>query len=242
MVRNLFCILVAVVWTSLMFPLTIIAMVLTLNRGSSMWVVQRWWSPVLLWAGGAKLEVSGQENLIKGQPYVFVSNHQSTIDIPTLFIALPGDCRFVAKKALQYVPFLGWYMWAAKFVFVDRENHRKAVRSLESAGEQIRAGASIIVFPEGTRSEDRKVQPFKRGPFALAMKARVPVVPVTIEGSGALMPKNSWKITPGPIKVRIGIPIPPEHFAHNRELLIREVREQIIEQNVAMGGLGGSAA
>lgn len=239
MLRNVFCVLVAIVWTLLMGALTFVAMLVTFNRSASMLVVQKWWSPVLLWAGGAKLEVRGLENLKKGQPYIFVSNHQSTIDIPTLFMAIPWDTRFVAKKQLKYVPMLGWYMWAAKFVFVDRSNHREAVRSLDEAGEQIRGGISIIVFPEGTRSDDRKVHPFKKGPFALAMKARVPVVPVAIEGSGLLMPKNSWQITPGPITVSIGQPIAPEHFENNRELLIREVRDHIIDQSFAMGGLGG---
>ncbi len=239
MVRNVFCVLVAIVWTLLMGVCSFLAMILTFNRSASMVVVQKWWSPVLLWAGGAKLEVQGLENLSKDQSYIFVSNHQSTIDIPTLFMALPWDTRFVAKKQLKYVPMLGWYMWAAKFVFIDRANHREAVRSLDEAGQQIRGGISIIVFPEGTRSDDRKVHPFKKGPFALAMKARVPVVPVAIEGSGALMPKNSWQITPGPIRVRVGKPIAPEHFENNRELLIREVRDQIIDQSLALGGLGG---
>lgn len=239
MVRNVFCVLVAIVWTLLMGICSFLAMILTFNRSASMFVVQKWWSPVLLWAGGAKLEVQGLENLDPKQSYIFVSNHQSTIDIPTLFISLPYDTRFVAKKALKYVPMLGWYMWAAKFVFVDRANHREAVRSLDEAGEQIRGGISIIVFPEGTRSDDMRVHPFKKGPFALAMKARVPVVPVAIEGSGKLMPKNSWQITPGPITVRVGKPIAAEHFEGNRELLIREVRDQIIDQSVAMGGRGG---
>lgn len=239
MLRNVFCVLVAIVWTLLMGVLTFVAMIVTFNRSASMFVVQRWWSPVLLWAGGAKLEVRGLENLKKGQPYIFVSNHQSTIDIPTLFMAIPWDTRFVAKKQLKYVPMLGWYMWAAKFVFVDRSNHREAVRSLDEAGEQIRGGISIIVFPEGTRSDDRKVHPFKKGPFALAMKARVPVVPVAIEGSGLLMPKNSWQITPGPITVSIGQPMAPESFANDRDKLIRDVRNHIIDQSLAMGGLGG---
>ena len=239
MFRNFFCVFVAIVWTALMFVMTIVAMLVTFNRSASMIVVQKWWSPVLLWAGGATLEVSGLENLEKGTPYIFVSNHQSTIDIPTLFMAIPWDTRFVAKKQLKYVPAIGWYMWLAKFVFVDRSNHREAVRSLDEAGEQIRGGISIIVFPEGTRSDDRRVMPFKKGPFALAMKAGVAVVPVAIEGSGKLMPKNSWQITPGPIKVKVGHPIPAAHFADNRDLLIREVRSFIIEQNLALGGLGG---
>lgn len=239
MFRNVFCVVVAIVWTTLMFVATLFAMGLTLNRSASMWVVQRWWSPVLIWAGGGKLEVSGLENLTQGQPYVFVSNHQSTIDIPVLFYAIPFDSRFVAKKQLMYVPMIGWYMWLAKFVFVDRANSREAIRSLDAAGVRIRGGISIIVFPEGTRSEDCRVHPFKKGPFALAMKARVPVVPVVIEGSGRLMPKNSWNITPGPIKVKIGVPIQPERFGEDRVALIHEVRSCIIDQSLALGGLGG---
>ena len=239
MLRNVFCVLVAIVWTLVMGVCSFLAMILTFNRSASMYVVQKWWSPVLLWAGGAKLEVQGLEHLDPRQPYIFVSNHQSTIDIPTLFIALPWNTRFVAKKQLKYVPMLGWYMWAAKFVFVDRANHREAVRSLDEAGEQIRGGISIIVFPEGTRSDDRRVHPFKKGPFALAMKARVPVVPVSIEGSGKLMPKNSWVITPGPIRVSVGRPIAAEQFENDRESLIRQVRDQIIDLNLAQGGLGG---
>jgi 1-acyl-sn-glycerol-3-phosphate acyltransferase len=242
MLRNLFCIFVACVWTTVLFPCTVVAMLVTLNPSASMFIVQRWWSPVLLWAGGATLEVSGLEHLKKGQPYIFVSNHQSTIDIPVLFFALPVDFRFAAKKALKYVPFLGWYMSLAKFVFIDRANHRDALRSLEKAGAQIRGGVSIVMFPEGTRSEDRRVLPFKKGPFALALKAQVPVVPIAIEGSGQLMPKNSWNITPGTIKVRVGEPIEPAPFGENRVALIEAVRSKIIDQNVALGGVGGDRA
>jgi 1-acyl-sn-glycerol-3-phosphate acyltransferase len=239
MLRNVFCVFIAIFWTLAMGVLTFVAMIVTLNRSASMFVVQKWWSPVLLWAGGAKLSVEGLEHLTPGQPYVFVSNHQSTIDIPVLFVGIPWNTRFVAKKALKYVPMLGWYMWAAKFIFVDRGNHREAVRSLDDAGEQIRGGISIMVFPEGTRSGDLLVHPFKKGPFALAMKARVPVVPVAIEGSGKLMPKNSWSITPGPIRVKVGRPIPPASFEGDRDKLIREVRSAIIDQCVALGGRGG---
>lgn len=237
MLRNLFCIFVAGVWTTILFFATVVAMLLTLNP---MFIVKRWWSPVLLWAGGATLEVSGLENIDQTKPYIFVSNHQSTIDIPVLFIALPANLRFVAKKILKYVPFLGWFMTLSKFVFIDRANHRDAIRSLEEAGERIRGGISIVMFPEGTRSDDCRVLPFKKGPFALALKASVPIVPITIEGSGVLMPKNSWNITPGPIKVRIGKPIDPAPFGDDRVKLIQEVRSRIIEQSLEMGGLGGN--
>jgi 1-acyl-sn-glycerol-3-phosphate acyltransferase len=242
MLRNLFCIFVAGFWTIVGFTGTVIAMVLTLNRNASagsIWVVRNIWSPVLLWAGGAKLEVQGLERLDPRQSYVFVANHQSTIDIPALFKALPWNTRFVAKQALKYVPFLGWYMWLSRFVFVDRGNRRTAIASLDKAGAQIRSGISIIVFAEGTRSPDQTVKPFKKGPFALAMKAGVPLVPVAIEGSGALMPKNRWVITPGPIKVLVGPPIDPRPFGDDREGLMARVRSAVIDQCVALGGKGG---
>ena len=240
MIRNAFCVVFAVFWTALLFPVVCVAMLVTLDPLASMWFVKVPWSRGLLWAGGATLEVSGLENVAKDKPHVFVSNHQSTIDIPVLFAALPSDFRFVAKKALMYVPMLGWYMWLARFVFVDRANHRDAVASLEKAAAQVRGGISIAMFAEGTRSETNGVLPFKKGPFALAMKAGIPIVPVAIEGSGRLMPKNSWNITPGPIRVSIGPPIDPTQFGEDRDALLKAVRDAVVRQNVALGGLGSS--
>jgi 1-acyl-sn-glycerol-3-phosphate acyltransferase len=239
MLRNLFCIVTVGVWTLVNFVVTMLAMLVTLNRSASIAVVRNLWSPVLLWAGGAKLEVQGLDGLDRKQPYVFVSNHQSTIDIPVLFRALPWNVRFVSKKSLMFVPFLGWYMWLTKFIFVDRGNPKTAIASLDKAAQQIREGISIIVFAEGTRSPDLTVKPFKKGPFALATKAGVPIVPVALEGSGKLMPKNRWTITPGPIKVLVGKPIDPKLFGDNREALIAAVRSAIIDQNLALGGRGG---
>ncbi|MCA2979594.1 MAG: 1-acyl-sn-glycerol-3-phosphate acyltransferase [Myxococcaceae bacterium] len=240
--RNLFCIFIAGVWTTLLFPVTILVTLLTFDTSTTMWVVQRVWSPVLLWAGGAKLTVRGLERADFTRPAIYVCNHQSTIDIPALFLALPVNFRFVAKQALQYVPVLGWYMTMAKFVFIDRSNHKKAIRSLERAGERIRGGISIAMFPEGTRSPDLAIMPFKKGPFALAMKAGVPVVPIAIEGSGRLMPKNSWNITPGPITIAIGAPVDPAPFGDDREALMKAVRDRIIDLSVELGGRGGDKA
>ncbi len=239
MLRNLFCVFVAVVYTTILFPICLIVMLVTLNPSASMVIVQRWWSPVLLWAGGATLKVVGLEHLDPNQPYIFASNHQSTIDIPALFVALPVNFRFVAKKVLQYVPITGWYMTLAKFVFIDRSNHRNALKSLELAGARIRGGISIVMFAEGTRSDDQRVLPFKKGPFALALHAQVPVVPVAIAGSGSVMPKNSWNIKPGPITVSVGKPIDVKPFGEDRVALIRAVRNAVIEQHLAIGGLGG---
>lgn len=240
MLRNLFCKLVAAVWTGILFPLTLLGGLLARDENATLWVPRRLWSPVLLWAGGARLSVEGREHVDFSKPHIFVANHQSTIDIPTLFLALPVHFRWVAKSQLKWVPFIGWYLAAAGHIFVDRSNRKRSIESLSDAARKIRGGKSIIIFPEGTRSPDCRVQPFKKGPFALALQAGVPVVPVTIEGSGNLMPKNRWTITPGPIRVRIGKPMDVSRFhPEDREGLARAVRNVIIDQSLALGGLGG---
>lgn len=241
MLRNLFCVLTTAIATPICFPLTFLAMVIGRDRGASVWVCRHLWSPILLWAGGAKLEVEGQENVDPNRPTIYVGNHQSTIDIPAHFVSLPVNFRFVAKSQLKYVPLIGWYLWAAGHIFINRSNRQSAISSLEEAARKIRAGTSIFLYPEGTRSDDGSVLPFKKGPFALALKARVPVVPVTIEGSGKLMPKNSWRITPGPIRVKIGKPIDTTAFAEDdREGLARAVRDAIIADSRSLGGKGGN--
>jgi 1-acyl-sn-glycerol-3-phosphate acyltransferase len=238
--RKLFCMFVAVVWSAVCFFLAILAMVLTLNPANSVWVARKIWSPVLLWAGGAKLEVLGQENVDPKRPTIYVANHQSTIDIPAHFMAVPVPFRYVAKSQLKWVPFIGWYLALAGHVFVNRSNRTKAISSLDAAAAKIRGGVSIFLYPEGTRSPDNRILPFKKGPFALALKARVPICPVTIEGSGKLMPKSTWNITPGPVRVKIGKPIDTTRFAESdREGLARAVREVIIADSLSLGGLGG---
>jgi 1-acyl-sn-glycerol-3-phosphate acyltransferase len=240
MLRNLVCIVVAVLWLAILFPIACLAMLFTLNAGASIWVARNWWAPVLLRVAGARLVVEGQQHVDPRRPTIYASNHQSTIDIPVLFIALPVNIRFIAKEQLRWVPFVGWYLWLAGHVLVDRGNTRRAVASLDKAGQRIRRGTSIIVFPEGTRSPDSRVRPFKKGSFALALKARVPICPVTIEGSGRLMPKNSWNIKPGTIQVRIGSPIDVSRYGEDdREELMRAVRNVIIAQSLELGGKGG---
>ena len=238
--RNLFCILVVVIWLMLMFPLACLVMLLTWSADNSMWVARRLFAPVVLWAGGARVVVSGREHADPSRPTIYVSNHQSTSDIPALLTALPVNVRFVAKKQLRWVPIVGWYLQLAGHIIVDRSNTRAAIASLDEAARKIRAGTSIIVFPEGTRSPDGRILPFKKGPFALAIKAGVTICPVTIEGSGKLMPKRSWRILPGEIRVKIGEPIDASQFKEqDRDQLMRLVRNVMIAQSLELGGKGG---
>lgn len=205
-----------------------------------MWVARRLFAPVALWAGGARVLVSGREHADPSRPTVYVSNHQSASDIPALLVALPVNVRFVAKKQLRWVPIVGWFLQLAGHIIVDRTNTRAAIASLDKAAKKVRAGTSILVFPEGTRSPDGRILPFKKGPFALALKAGVAVCPVTVEGSGKLMPKRSLRILPGEIQVKIGKPIDASQYVDDdRESLMRAVRNVVIAQSLELGGKGG---
>ena len=241
MLRTFVCILAVIVVTAVLLPFAGLAILVTWNSSSGTWFARRLWAPALLWVAGARLEVEGMENVDALRPTLYASNHQSTLDIPVLFIALPVNLRFIAKEQLRWVPLVGWYIQIAGHILIDRSNRAKAIASLDrAAGEIARRRISLMVFPEGTRSADGRVLPFKHGSFGLALKAHIPVVPVTIEGSSRMMPRRSWRIRPGLIRVRIGAPLSVERFdVSDRAGVARVVRNIVVEGNLALGGLGG---
>jgi 1-acyl-sn-glycerol-3-phosphate acyltransferase len=239
--RSVLFMVINAVWMTLLLPMAFLAMLVTLRKDSGVWLARTWWSPFLVrTVAGARLTVIGLENVDPKRPTVYVSNHQSTLDIPVLFMAIPINFRFVAKSQLRWVPVLGWFLWIGGHIFVNRSNHRSAVRSLHAAGLKIRNGCSILMYPEGTRSADGRILPFKKGPFRLAVEAGVAVCPVTIEGTAQIMPKNRWTITPGEVKVKIGKPIDASAYAERgRDALMQDVRDVVIAQSLELGGLGG---
>ena len=241
LLKSAFFMLYAVASLLLLFPLTCLAMLVTLDPDVSIWWARRLWSPALIWITGSKLIVEGRQHVDPSRPTIYACNHQSSLDIPISLVAIPANIRFVAKEQLRHVPMLGWYLWIAGHIFVDRGHRARAIASLDRAAEKIRGGTSIIVYPEGTRSEDGRILPFKKGPFALALKARVPICPITIEGSGRVMPKGRWDVRMGEvIRVKIGPPMDTTGFAaEDREGLARAVREVVIRQSLELGGPGG---
>ncbi len=158
----------------------------------------------MLWFSGAELRVTGLPETGWDRPAIYVMNHQSSLDIPAAFAVLPVDLRFIAKHTLRKVPFLGWYMSWTGMVFVDRSNSTQAVGSLNAAAERVRGGISLLAYPEGTRSRDGRILPFKKGPFVLALQAGVPIVPFAIQGSLRVMPSGLKPLRPGggPDRVR----------------------------------------
>jgi 1-acyl-sn-glycerol-3-phosphate acyltransferase len=169
---------------------------------------------------------------------IFASNHESVLDIWVLFTVIQRSFRFIAKEELFRLPIFGWYMRLGGHIPVDRSNHQRAVASLAKAGDTVRAGTSIVVFPEGTRSRDGRVQPFKKGSFVIAKQAGVPIVPIAIAGSGAVTPSHRIEVHPGVIRVAAGDPGDPAAFP-DKEALLAEVRRRILELHRSIGGLGG---
>jgi len=162
----------------------------------------RLWARISLFLAGARVALRGVENLPPG-PVIFMSNHQSNFDILALFAGMPRQIYWIAKKELFDIPVFGASMRRGGYIPLDRSDGRKALKSMDAAAAIIRAGKSVVMFPEGTRSLDLRLLPFKRGGFMLAMRAGVPVVPVTINGSGRVNPAGRTFIRPGAITITL---------------------------------------
>jgi 1-acyl-sn-glycerol-3-phosphate acyltransferase len=177
-------------------------------------VIGRFWARSFLVLFGIHVTVTGRENIRRGQNYVYLANHSSHVDIPVVMAAIPDQIRIILKKSLTRIPIWGWALKASPFITIDRSNPAAATESLAEAVRKIRAGASILLFPEGTRTSDGKLQPFKRGAFRLAFDSKTPMLPVAITGTYDILSRGSG-ILPrfgGRVHVRIGEVIDPEAF------------------------------
>ena len=175
---------------------------------------------------GVKVEIRGREHLQSGQNYIFMSNHVSNLDAPVLIPIIPGRCSVLVKKELFRIPILGTGMKVADLVPVDRSNREAAIESVNAAVQVLRQGLHMLIFPEGTRSEDGRVLPFKKGPFHLAMESGVPVVPVTLLGTFESWPKTSFGMRPGTATVLFHPPVDPRAYP-DRDSLMQAVSETI---------------
>ncbi|MCX5848883.1 MAG: lysophospholipid acyltransferase family protein [Deltaproteobacteria bacterium] len=188
------------------------------------------WAKILLLICNTKVKVIGEENLLRGKPQIIMANHQSDFDILISLAYIPVQFRWIAKKELFAIPIFGAAMRSAGYIEIDRSNREKSMHSIDEAALRIRRGKSIMTFPESTRSRDGEIKAFKQGIFYLAIKSGVPIVPVSIIGSGRIMPKRSLRIKPGQIKLVIGKPIEVKNFdIEKRHELIEQVRDAIIK-------------
>ncbi len=187
------------------------------------------WARQVLRAAGTPVHAVGLERIPPGEPVIYASNHSSMFDIWALFATLPGSVRFVAKRELFRIPLLGPAMRAAGHIPIDRTVKARAFEAYDDAARIIKRGFSPVVFPEGTRSRTGALLPFKNAPFALAIAAQVPIVPVYVHHTFEILPKGAWRLRPRPIRLLVGAAIPTAGLsADDREALRERVRAAIV--------------
>ncbi len=183
------------------------------------------WCRLLCQWNGVKVKITGLEHILTDQPQIFVSNHQGYFDIFALSGFLPVQIRWVAKSSLFKIPFMGWAMTAAGYIQVERGDRKKSYQAFIQTVEKVKQGNSVIIFPEGTRSEDGTVGPFKKGSNLIASRSNSPMVPVTIIGSGDIIKKGSAIINPGTVQIILSPPI-KNHEKDDGEVL-NSIRDTI---------------
>ncbi len=183
---------------------------------------------LVLWLAGVRLEVSGLEKIPRERVVVFMANHQGNCDPPALLAILP-TISIMAKKEFFRIPILNRAMLARGFIPVDRKHREAAIAAVERAAQSLEAGHSFLVFPEGTRSRDGRLQPLKKGVFIMALKVGAPIVPISISGSRMIMAKGEFAIHPGRVRIAVHDPIETEGYAlDDREVIMERVRQALL--------------
>jgi 1-acyl-sn-glycerol-3-phosphate acyltransferase len=191
------------------------------------------WSKDNLWLSRARVRIEGLENIDHDHPQIFVANHSGLHDILSLSANLPIQFRWVAKKSLFNVPFMGWHMSRSGYIPIDRENPREAAKSIIEAARIIRGGINAIAFPEGTRSRTGDLSSFRSGAFALALRTGVPLVPITLEGSYRVIMPKTLQVNPGTIiRIKIDTPIDLSSYARGDKHKLMEDVYRIMAGNL----------
>lgn len=211
---SIHCIIVAVL-TIIVSPVD--------RKGKITHYLSKYFGGGILLIAGVKVETIGLEKINADDNYIFISNHLSYFDIPILMKAIPNNVRFIYKDTLTKIPVLGWGMYLGKYIPINRDNVREAMKSLKKAAERIQNGISVVIFPEGTRSMDGTLGEFKRGMFIMADEAKVPLVPAAIIGSNSIMPRGKFQIRSGKVKVVFSRPI---EYRKDKNLL-EEIKKEI---------------
>lgn len=194
-------------------------------RGKVVYVLYKIFSNLILLFGGIKVVTKGKENISQKESILYISNHQSYMDIPILMKALPGNIRFVYKKSINKIPLFGWAIYLAGYIPIDRKDAREAIKSLKKASNALKKGLSIVIFPEGTRSSDGEIHEFKKGLTIIAEEAKCNLVPVIIKGSYDILPRGTNRIKSGTVIVKIEKPI---EYSRDK-FLLKNIRETIIK-------------
>ena len=212
--------------------LSIIAIIVALfsRTGNPVHIIARIWSKSILFVSGIKVDVEGLANIDPGKSYIYMANHRSNFDIPVLLGCLPIQFRWLAKAELFKIPIFGRAMQGAGYVKIDRTNRESAFKSIDEVAAKMKNGVSVMIFPEGTRSQDGNLKPFKKGGFVMAVDTGVPIVPVILRGTRSIMAKGSWRINPGKVTLSVEKPIDTSGSTRDtKDDLIKNVRNVICE-------------
>jgi 1-acyl-sn-glycerol-3-phosphate acyltransferase len=229
------------IWGALMIPWGVLSVLLDglvivllapfLGGKRAFFLIGPLWARQMFWVGGIRLDLVGWENLPEDirnekQPVIFMSNHESNLDPPVLISAIPVPAVYISKKELKWVPLVGWAAGLGGTIFIDRGKRERAVQGIHQAAAEIKGGKTVVIFPEGTRTRTGKLGPFKKGGFAMAQSAGVPIVPLATVGGFQALPPGSLRLRPGRYTILVGQPVDPSAFP-DRESLMVEVRRSI---------------
>jgi 1-acyl-sn-glycerol-3-phosphate acyltransferase len=189
------------------------------------------WGRCLCTLNGIQVDIKGLEHIRQDQAQILIANHQGYFDIFALSGFLPLQIRWVAKSSLFKIPFVGWSIAASGYIPVERGNRKKSYQAFLATIEKLKAGNSIVIFPEGTRSEDGTIGPFKKGSLLLSVRSGAPLVPVTLLGTGSIIKKGSGIIRPGRIQIVISPPIPSQAVKDDKEENVLRTLRDIICKN-----------
>jgi 1-acyl-sn-glycerol-3-phosphate acyltransferase len=193
----------------------------------------RRWSKDNLWLSRARVEIEGLENIDGSRPQLLVANHSGLHDILSLAAYLPIQFRWIAKKSLFRVPFMGWHMRRSGYIAIDRENPREAAKSIAEAAMIIQNGVNAIAFPEGTRSRTGELGKFHSGAFSLALRTGVPLIPVSLDGSYRVIVPKTLQVNPGVIiRIKIDRPIDLSLYVKGEKHRLMDDVYQIMGRNV----------
>lgn len=195
--------------SGILIPAALMVRVVAGSSRAAIGVAHRWWGPIVVGGGLARLRVTGSSNMVSGKTYLVVANHQSYFDIPVLFAALPAPIHFVSADSIRAIPGVGQFCAMTGTIFLQRTSRSSMVRAAKEMANYLREGRTTVLFPEGTRTRDGKIGPFFPALLTAAIEAGVEILPVAIYGSRQVMPRGSgFLFRPALVEVRIGSPIP----------------------------------
>lgn len=224
--------LLSLILNTLILALVIIVISPFDRKGNAVHYIGKFWSLLNIYISGARLAIKGKEKIEKGRNYIVLSNHQSLIDPWILIGKLPLQLRWTIKPEVKKMPIFGYALERMGHIYVGRRKREDKVPTLEVAAQRIKQGASVVFFPEGSRSKDGHLRKFHRGGAIAALRSGVPILPITVNGSRFVLPKGTLALMPGKIRVIVGDSIDPGSFDDNTIDELTAVVKSAIQQNL----------